>query len=293
MKYVHEEFIDNRIEEFGHVRTRGVNKGTAKNSALANRYKKLKHDSYIPMRSAVSAMDFSSNNTSVFERCAELLNKYLADLDAFSVKNKLSINGELKTKFVEEFSCYFLANISEMQNYDVFNEGIFAGLKIKPDYTYEPIKKDVDFCIGRKEVLSIGKNSCDIIIPAISIEFKSYIDSTMLGEVMHTAGKLKGANPRSKAYLVTMVNSFASEHVFEAEYDSSLDEIIVLSPLKRKSENGKTITPIQFYPEGLKEYWNVISEALKVIAVDCAVPEMGRLFAYADGIRNKINEGGK
>lgn len=293
MKYVHEEFLNNRIEEYGHVRTRGKNKGTAKNSALAKRYKRLKRDSYLPMRNAISSIDFSSNDINEFKRCADILNKYLDELDAFNIKNKLGVNSELKTKFLEEFSCYFFATIPEMQNYDIFNQGIFAGLKIKPNYTYEPITKDVDFCIGRKEKLTIGSNSCDIIIPAISIEFKTYIDSTMLGEVMYTAGKLKGANPRSKAYLLTWVNSFASEHVFEAEFDSSLDEIIVLSPLKRKNVEGNTITPVQFYADGLQAYWNTISEALKVIALDCKVPEMGRLFAYADGIRKITKEGGE
>ena len=271
--YVHKAYIDTR-------KIKGK---------LSNKYKSLSKQ-YEDMIAAIMALKLSADDDKGFEKCAKILNDYYATLKEFERKNKLGDNCELHTKFIEEFSCHFLKTIPEMSNYKIYTQDVFAGLKIRPDYSIETIKKDVDLCIGREEPLIIGGAKETLRIPAVSIEFKTYIDTTMLGEVMYTARKLKGANPGSKAYLVTMIKEFDDKRIDEIIYDSALDELIVLSPLRRQTikvgKNKKKISPIEFFADGLKAYWNVIADALYEISVIKDIPSMGRLLAYNDRIES-------
>lgn len=286
MVYVHGDFIDSQIHEYGRILKGGPNKGNAKNPALANDYTNLKNNYYMPMRDAILAMTFNENNVNTFQRCAKLLNQYYAQIRVFMRAHNMDDNSKFHTNFLEEFSIYFLDSLIPPVGFDIFNKDVFAGLKIDTTQNIAQIKKDVDFCIGKEVNMNIGgvvsgttvsggKNEV-FRIPAISVEVKTYVDATMLGEIMNTSRKIKGANPGSKAFLLTCTRNFADEHLLEAAYDSSIDEIIVLGTKKRK----KGVDPIEFTKEGLCDYYKVIKKAMLDVNSNPSIQQVGRLLAY-------------
>lgn len=279
--YVHEKvFIDtiNKAGEKYKTQTKNHKKGTMKDCKTYNTYKKFYDDYYCPMRRKIEGMTFDENDIESFSDCADELNKYWAELKKFMSKNKISNNAKLHTNFLEEFSCYFLNGLDKLDEFDIFISDVFAGLKILPSHEIKQITKDVDFCIGNE--LIFNKDSDDemyLRIPAISVEVKTYVDATMLGEIMNSARKIKGANPGSKVVLLTWINCFADEHALEAAYDTSLDEIVVLSEQKRKSGEEAVI---EFTKEGLRDYYSVMRQSLEEVMHEEKVPAKGRLLSY-------------
>ena len=129
MVYVHGEYIQNKIDEYGKAPSKGKNKNIVNNPAMANAFTLLQQNEYMPMRSAVENMVYNSNNTASFQPCADILNAYYDKLKQFMKANNISTNSKLHTNFLEEFSIYFLKSL--LPNYfDIFNKNIFAGLKI-------------------------------------------------------------------------------------------------------------------------------------------------------------------
>ena len=116
---------------------------------------------------------------------------------------------------LEEISCYLFHNIDEIKNgnLSIFNKGIYAGIKIKEDLTIDVIKKDVDFCIGKKINVTIDKQTpVSLIIPAVSVEVKTYLDATMFGEIKSSSKTLKSSTPNSRAYVLMGYKNIADEH---------------------------------------------------------------------------------
>lgn len=280
-EYVHEKMIVDVIETAGekYKRATGSKKaGDRKDPKKYREYKKFYDDVYLPMRRAIEGMTFDENDVESFADCERTLNDYWEKLKAFRKKNKISNNSKLHTNFLEEFSCYFFSGIAEIDRFDVFVSDVFAGLKILPSHDIKQITKDVDFCIGNElTVVKEGEDRIGLRIPAVSVEVKSYVDATMLGEIMNTARKIKGANPGSKVILLTWINSFADEHALEAAYDSSIDEIVVLSERKRKSGEEAVI---EFTKEGLKDYYKVMKQSLDEVMHEETIPSLGRLLTY-------------
>jgi len=278
VKYVHEDFILGERDTAGEKYKRGPKKGKRKDPKKYKAYDKLYNDSYLPMREKVLSYTFDLEDVTSFEDCANTLNEYWQILKKFIEDNKLGNNTKLHTNFLEEFSCYFLKNLNSIEQYDIFVKDVFAGLKIQSDFSITQINKDVDFCIGKQIVMPIDDGEQLILnVPAVSVEVKSYVDATMLGEIMNTSRKIKGANPGSKAILLTWINSFADEHALEAAYDSAIDEIVVLSEYKRKQ--GEPVT-IEFNAQGLLDYYYVMDRALRETQMDNGIPAMGRIISY-------------
>ena len=279
--YVHEDFLLGEIKKAGerYKRNSGKHKkGDMKDRKTYNAYKKFYDNYYKPMRSKIEGMTFDEKNVKSFENCERVLNQYWDDLNQFMKKQKISDNSKIHTNFLEEFSCYFLSGIAKIEEFDIFISDVFAGLKIMPTHEIRQITKDVDFCVGNELVVNSGTDDeMKLRIPAISVEVKTYVDATMLGEIMNSARKIKGANPGSKVILLTWINSLADEHALEAAYDSSIDEIIVLSERKRK--NGEKAV-IEFTKEGLKDYYCVMCQSLKEVMQEEEIPSMGRILSY-------------
>ena len=112
--------------------------------------------------------------------------------------------------------------------------------------------------------------------PAISVEVKTYVDATMLGEVLNTSRKIKGANPGSKTILLTWCLTFKDEHLYEAAYDSYLDEIVVLGTKKRNNNNDV----VEFTSKGLQDYYIVMEKAIKDVTQKPNLQTLGRMLAY-------------
>lgn len=271
VRYVHDEQIKNSI----------------KAASVGAAYSNFRKNKYLPMRRKVRKLDFE-NDSEAFEKCADILNAYWDEIKAFEVTVGKTDNSKLHTTFLEEFSCYFLEKIPAFKGFDVFKNGVFAGLKMNNDQTVGLITKDVDFCIGKEIKAKFGKQTFNLKLPVISVEMKTYTDKTMFGEITNTARKLKGANPQSKVILLMWVNSLTTDSVIEAGCESFLDEIVVMSDKKRPSSGP---TPIVFTEVGLKDYWNVMDAAFKEAFVSYNMPTMGRLMTYLRFMNSLREEG--
>lgn len=254
--YVHEDNIETKI---------GGNYNGLEEKLLA-----FEKKFYFPMREKVESIDFSRGLTA-FEKATEILNIYWEELHEFAIKNKIKSQSKFESTFLEEISCYLFHNIDEIKNgnLSIFNKGIYAGIKIKEDLTIDVIKKDVDFCIGKKINVTIDKQTpVSLIIPAVSVEVKTYLDATMFGEIKSSSKTLKSSTPNSRTYVLMGYKNIADEHILAAKQDSTLDEIFVLQAKEGDPIDSKT----------LYEYYKEVKKAISSLVNQVKIVVPGRLL---------------
>ena len=245
--------------------------------------KKFKEEYYEPFRKAMLNMDFLNATIDTFKNAVKIYNDYAEKLALFSYEHGIMAQSKLESSLLEELSVYLFKDIPEIKQgkLDFYNKGIFAGLKINSDLSLDIIKKDVDFCIGRKIKISIEDQRPIILtVPLVSVEVKTYLDATMFGEVKSSSKTLKSANPNSKAYILMGYKCLADEHILAARQDSTLDEMFVL----RKDEN----MPID--PYALFIYWREVFSAIIGITTDRSLNVPGRLLMYNDLYQQLVSE---
>ena len=261
MLLIHQSNFDTKIEQNYH--------GKAAN------LRKFKDEYYEPFRKTMFSMDFTNPTMDTFKEATKVINVYCKKLSEFTSANGITSQSKLESTLLEELSVYLFKDIYEIKRkrLDFYNKGIFAGLKINSDLSLDIIKKDVDFCIGRKIQITVeNQNPITLTIPLVSVEVKTYLDATMFGEVKSSSKTLKSANPNSKAYVLMGYKCLADEHVLAARQDSTLDEMFVL----REGE-GKPIDPYALYL-----YWQEITNAIKSVTVNKSLNVPGRLLMYND-----------
>ena len=99
-----------------------------------------------------------------FDAITKLINDYLNELDEFGSINDIKSQSKFRSTFLEEISTYLFMNIPDIVNdkIGIFNKGIYAGMQIGPNLEVTVLKKDVDFCIGKKVNLTIDKKNYTI-----------------------------------------------------------------------------------------------------------------------------------
>lgn len=269
MLFIHQSNFDTKIESNYH----------SKGAAL----RKFKEEYYEPFRKALYNTDFTNPTMDTFFEATKLINVYAKRLSEFIGENGITSQSKLESTLLEELSVYLFKDIPEVKSkrLDFYNKGIFAGLKINSDLSLDIIKKDVDFCIGRKIKLTIEDQKPIVLtIPLVSVEVKTYLDATMFGEVKSSSKTLKSANPNSKAYVLMGYKCLADEHVLAARQDSTLDELFVL----REGE-GKPIDPYALYI-----YWREITSAIINVTTNNTLSVPGRLLMYNDMYQRLVAE---
>lgn len=229
------------------------------------------NNEYLPMRNKINSLDFNSGNLQTFEDATKTFNDYYNKLINFSKANGIKSQSKFESTFLEEISIYLFKNLDEIKSekFDFFNKGIYAGLKIDADNRIEIIKKDVDFCIGKKSNVVIDNQSpIVLILPIIAVEVKTYLDATMFGEVKSSSKSIRSASPNSKTYVLMGYKSIADEHIISARQDSTLTEIFVL----RKNETS----PMDY--NAVYEYWKEIKDAVKNISTVSQIFVPGKLL---------------
>lgn len=257
MLYIHENNIDTKI----------LKDYNGKKEA----FKKFKTDYYIPMREKMILLEFSENNRNAFKQAADICNKYYDELDKFSRKYNVKAQSKFASTFLEEISVYLFKDLPAIKKgtFDIFNKGIYAGMKIASEDAVSIIKKDVDFCIGKKLNISIDNAYKDhIILPIVAVEVKTYLDATMFGEIKSSSKAIRSATPNSKTYVLMGYKDLADEHIIAARQDATLTEMFTL----RKSP-GSLIEASALY-----EYWKEISDAVNSLSSDDYVNPLGRLL---------------
>lgn len=211
MIYVHQSNFDTKIE-------RNYN-------GKASQLIKFKADYYEPFQEAMFAIDFTNPTITDFKEAARLINTYAKKLSDFIRVNGITSQSKLESTLLEELSIYLFKDIPEIkqQKLHFYNKGIYAGLKINPDLSLDIVRKDVDFCIGKKVTMTIENQlPITLTIPIVSVEVKTYLDATMFGEVKSSSKTLKSATPNSKAYVLMGYKCLADEHILAARQDSTL-----------------------------------------------------------------------
>lgn len=261
MLYVHENNFDTKI---------GINYHGKSEQLIA-----FKRDYYEPFREEMVAIDFTHPTLDDFKKATNLINEYYKNLSEFIKENGITSQSKLESTLLEELSVYLFKDIPEIkqQRLNFYNKGIYAGLKINPDLSLDIIRKDVDFCIGKKVTVTIeSQQPITLTIPIVSVEVKTYLDATMFGEVKSSSKTIKSATPNSKAYVLMGYKCLADEHILAARQDSTLDEMFVL-----RAGEGKPIDPYALYL-----YWKEIDDAVKNVISHNTITVPGRLLSYND-----------
>lgn len=269
MLYVHESNIETKI--------------STNYKGKATELIRFRDDHYNAFRKAMFAIDFTHPTIDDFKEATRLINSYCSKLQKFASDNKITSQSKLESTLLEELSVYLFKDIPEIktQRLNFYNKGIYAGLKINPDLSVDIVKKDVDFCIGKKvEVTIEHQTPITLTLPIVSVEVKTYLDATMFGEVKSSSKTLKSATPNSKAYVLMGYKCLADEHIIAARQDSTLDELFVL----RKGE-GEPIDPFALYL-----YWTEIVGAIRNLTTDNTLTVPGRLLAYNNLYRQMVEE---
>ena len=236
--------------------------------------KEFKEKEYLPMRTRIESLDLDSGRV-VFDDVARILNDYWGKLHKFAIDYNIKSQSKFESTFLEEISFYLFHNLTEIKDgrLSIFNKGIYAGLKISEDLSIDVIKKDVDFCIGKKINITIDKQKpISLIIPAISVEVKTYLDATMFGEIKSSSKTLKSSTPNSRAYVLMGYKNIADEHILAARQDATLDEIFVLQAYEGAPIDSET----------LYDYYNEIKNSIESLATPPTISTPGRLLKYAE-----------
>ncbi len=254
--YIHENNIDGKIkQDYNH----------RKNELIS-----FKENTYLPMRHNIEQIDFSKGKR-VFTRATSILNDYREKLHDFSVVHNIKAQSKFESSFLEEINYYLFKdlNIIQKKQLNIFNKGIYAGLKINEDLSIDIIKKNVDFCIGKEITIQINYQSpIKLIIPAISVEVKTYLDATMFGEVKSSSKTIKSSTPNSKAYVLMGYKCIADEHILASRQDSTLDEMFVLQQSEHAPIDSNT----------LYEYYSEICTTIKNLTITPIISVPGRLL---------------
>lgn len=226
---------------------------------------------YLPMRTRITALTFDEAHLDSFSVAANEFNAYYNRIEAFSSANGISSQSKFASTFLEELSCYLFKDLPEIKDgvFGVFNKGVYAGLKIDNNRHIAVIKKDVDFCIGKKSNISIdGQPSVEIILPIVAVEVKTYLDATMFGEIKSSSKSIRSASPNSKAYVLMGYKSIADEHIIAARQDATLTEMFSL----RAGEQMPIQSGVLF------DYWKEIKGTVSSITEADIVPDSGKLL---------------
>jgi hypothetical protein len=147
----------------------------------------------------------------------------------------------------------------------VFNPKSLGSLLKAPEYTIR--KKDHDFVIGAHLEIAIGAKDSeeevrdDLVVPAIAIECKRYLERNMLDECAGTAEKIKKATPYCK-YLI--VAEFLKMDDASPEV-SLIDEIYVIRKQRNSDRLADGFRPNPIYDDLICEIYDHCLSHLKKI----------------------------
>lgn len=267
MLYIHENNINGKISQTRDSAGRRVNGYKNLKEAL----ERFKTECYLPFRERIALLTFDDEHMESFEIAAKEFNTYYENLVSFSEQYGVRSQSKFESTFLEEISSYLFKDLPQIQNetFGIFNKGIYAGLKIDSNNHIAVIKKDVDFCIGKKANITIDNQPrTELILPVVAVEVKTYLDATMFGEIKSSSKSIRSASPNSRTYVLMGYKDLADEHIIAARQDSALTEMFAL----RRGSGSPIMAEVLF------EYWKEIKNAVESVSVEDIVPTTGRLL---------------
>ena len=237
---------------------------------IGNKIEDFYLNEYLKTKMELMSIDFSKADSKTFEEATQIINDYYKKLDKFTNENGITSQSKFRSTFLEEISSYLFEDNEYIKNgtLGIYNKGIYAGMKIGNDLKVNIMKKDVDFCIGKKVKMTIENQQFEIILPIVAVEVKTYLDATMFGEVQYSSKLLKNATPNVKTYVLMETNQVGNDKIISARYDNILNEMFVL----RLNEESLIEYSV------LEDYYNEITSGIVDIAIERDVITPGRLI---------------
>ncbi len=224
-------------------------------------------------------------------RLVAIMDEYKSEVEPVFDARKNSAQEVLQPSIIEEFFEYLFCNISEQVGVDVlrepaagyidlvFNPKSLESLVSAPEYTIR--RKDHDFVIGALVGLQFRAVGSDkvaeegVVVPAIAIECKRYLERNMLDECSGTAEKVKRSTPYCRYYVVAeyLKMDDASPEM------SLIDEIYILRKQRNSERLAKGFVPNPIAPDLVWDLYVKCVDHLKRIWWDPdAALETGRVF---------------
>ena len=253
--FVHEKNLETKI--------------TNNYNGMANELKSFFNDVYLDVKSQMLSLNFEEYPES-FLVAANIIDDYLQKIDDFSNAYKITSQSKFRSTFLEEITVYLTLKILKKNdiNLGIYNKNIYAGIHLNNQLDVEVLTKDVDFCIGRSVEMIINKKLNRIIVPAIAVEIKTYLDGTMFNEVMFSSGNLKNATPTVKTYVLMEFNQTADQKIITARGRNDVDEMFVL----KKDKNSKIDSSV------LSDFYHEILMSISGISETKSIFTPGRLL---------------
>ncbi len=223
----------------------------------------------------------------------EYLNDYKNQVEPIFDARSNSAQEVLQPSILEEFFEYLFCNIEDVLGKEllrkpaksfidlVFNPSSVDTLTDVPEYTFR--RKDHDFVLGATINLAIEststENRCvdELVIPAIAIECKRYLERNMLDECSGTADRVKRATPYCKYFVVAeyLKMDDASPEM------SVIDEIYILRRQKNSERLADDFVPNPIYSDLVIHIYQKCITHLKRVWWDpeSALTE-GKVFNY-------------
>ena len=225
---------------------------------------------YLKTKMELMSIDFAHASSDTFKKATDIINEYYRKLNKFTNDNNITSQSKFRSTFLEELSSYLFEDNEYIKTgkLGIYNKGIYAGMKIGNDLKINIMKKDVDFCIGKKVKMKIEDQEFEIILPVVAVEVKTYLDATMFGEVQYSSKLIKNATPNAKTYVLMETNQVGDDKIISARYDNVLNEMFVL----RLDEESLIEYSV------LEDYYNEITSDIADIAIEREVITPGRLI---------------
>lgn len=235
MKYPHEDNLEGKITSAA--------PGSTKHIDLTN----LK-TAYVAYRTFMRTLNFQAMNIVDFNSAANAMDTYLAQVT--TVCNTYGYTGQdkLRPTVLEELSVLLFERHPAITTgrLEVYNNGIYAGVVVDNHLNYIIPKKNVDFCIGKEAPISINGVTKTAKFPFVCVECKTYVDSTMMHEILFSGTQIKTASPQAKTYLLMEYeDEVGAQHPIPASYAYAIDTMFKLRNCKRSTNNRPVVqTPI-------------------------------------------------
>lgn len=192
-------------------------------------------------------IDYSLKIPGDFDNAAGYLDGYLIEVEKVEKNHDIKASAKLRATVLEELSVYLFSKSSvvAMDNLELFNKKIYAGITVEHDLSYKVLHKDVDFCIGKTSKLSINGAESEVRFPFVCVEAKTYVDATMNHEILFSGTQLKTASPDVQTYvLMEYESAIAEDSPIPASYSYAIDRYFNLRECKRPKK-GMVRTPIR------------------------------------------------
>lgn len=220
------------------------------------------------------------------------LNTYKSRAEPILDKRDNSAQEVLVSSILEEFMEHLFAQIDELAGeYATVRQPAKAYLELTfhprnleslvatPEYTVRT--KDHDFVIGGAATLTVLSTASQkssptpIVIPAVAVECKRYLERNMLDECAGTAERVKRATPYC---LYVVVSEYLKMDDGSPEL-TAIDEVFVLRKQRNSARNAKGFIPNPICDQLVWELYELVTSHLRKIWWDPrSALTTGRLF---------------